>query len=97
MIVMMTAAMRRGRLGVEGCIEERRDGAKAFEHVFQHMIAPDAKALVRELNVGVAVADVPGEPHEIERRPRGDFDQWLGPTGDDDDRAIVEHESFAIA
>ena len=56
--------MRRGGFGIERRLERRDDRTEALQHLLQHMIAPDAETLVHELDVGVAVADVPGEPHE---------------------------------
>src|SRR5882757_5377665 len=96
MIVMVTTAMRCGGLGIERRIDWCRERAKALEHVLQHMIAPDAKAVVHELDVGVAVADVPGEPHEIERCFRADLDQPLRLSGHHDDRAVLQHEAIAV-
>src|SRR5882672_3663986 len=94
--MVMVAAMRRSGLGIEWRIDRRRDRAKALEHVLQYMVAPDAEVLVHKLNVGVAVADVPGETDEIERRFRRHLDQLLGLSGHSDDRAIVQDEAIAI-
>ena len=37
-------------------------------HLLQHVIAADADPVADDLHVGVAVAEVPCEPHEAERR-----------------------------
>ena len=63
----------------------------------EHMITADAERLIGELRVGVPVADVPGEPQEIERRASADLDQRLCLPGDLDNGSIIEHQPVEIA
>ena len=51
--------------------------AKAAQHVFQDMVAADAELITDDLDIGVAVAEMPGEPDGIERAAGADFDQRL--------------------
>ena len=67
------------------------------QHGFEHMVAANAQLSLRHLQVGVAIADVPGEAHQIERAAGGDFDQWLGTSLHRHDRSVVEHEAVAVA
>ena len=73
MIVPMMP-LRRGRFRVERRIERRELCAEAAQHVLQHVVAPDADFIAGDLHVGVAVAEMPGQPHGIERAAGGDFD-----------------------
>ena len=43
------------------------------------------------------IADVPREPHQIDRSLRADLDQLLRLSHHDDDRSVIEHEPVAIA
>src|SRR5207245_495333 len=57
----------------------------------------DTKPIAGDLHVGVAVAEMPGQPDEFQRRARRDFGQWLGLPGDQNDSAVVEHDAVAVA
>jgi hypothetical protein len=81
-------------------LERRLDGgemrAKAAQHLFQHAIPPDAQPLAHDLNIGVAVADMPGEPRKLLRTSRRDLDQCLALAGNQDDGAVIEHKAVAV-
>lgn len=89
--------MRRAGLRVERRVDRRDRGAKACRHLLQHVIAPDAEPVAHDLHVGVAVAEVPGELHQRERRPDHDLGQGFGLAGHQHDAAIVEHDPVAVA
>ena len=57
----------RARLRIERRFDRRQLRAEPAQHLFQHVIAADAELVADDLHVGVAVADVPGEPHEFVR------------------------------
>jgi hypothetical protein len=82
-------------------IERRFDGvergAEPAQHILQHVIAPDAQPVADDLHIGVAVAEMPGEAHGVERAGRRDFDELLGLARHQHDRAIVQQLSVAIA
>ena len=61
------------------------------------MIAADAELLFRDLHVGMAVAEMPDEPHNFQRPRRRNLDQRLGLAGDQHDRAVVKQQAVAIA
>ena len=50
---------------IERRVDRRDNGALPAQHVLQHMIAPDAQRVADDLQLGVPIADVPGEPHQI--------------------------------
>ena len=61
------------------------------------MIAADAQPEACDLHVGVAIAEVPGEPHEFERRARRDLEERLRLPRHQHDPAVVEHDPVAVA
>ena len=52
-------------LGLERRLDCGEMRAKAAQHLFQHAIPPDAQPLAQDLNIGVAVSDMPGEPRKL--------------------------------
>jgi mannose-6-phosphate isomerase-like protein (cupin superfamily) len=89
--------MRRAWLRIERCFSRRHLRAKARHHLLQHMIAPDAEPVAGNLHIGVAVAEMPGEPHQFERRARRDLGERLGLTRDQHNPPVVEHDAVAVA
>ena len=85
------------RLRIERRFERRELRAEAAQHVLQHVIAADAQLAADDLHLGVAVAEMPGEPHQLLRVRRRDLDQRLRLAGDPHDRAVVEHQPVAVA
>jgi hypothetical protein len=83
-------------LGLERGLYSGKMRAEAAQHLFQHAIPPDAQPLAHDLNIGVAVADVPGEARKLLRTNRRDLDQRLALAGNQDDGTVVEHEAVAI-
>src|SRR6201999_4678682 len=61
------------------------------------MVAADAQPVADDLDIGVAVAEMPGEPDGIERAARADLNQGLRRAIHQNDRAIIEQESIALA
>ena len=97
-MVMMAVVMLVGAtLGIKRRFDRFKPCTKAAQHIFDHMIAPDAQPLADDLHVDVTVADVPGEAREIVGVGSGDFNERLRPADDTDDRAVVEHKAVAVA
>ena len=96
-VVMVMMAVRRSGLRIERRIECRDMRAEAAQHVFQNVITAQADVISHNLNVGVAIAEMPGEPHGIERAMRTDFKQLFRRTLHKHNRAVFEHEAVAIA
>ena len=72
--------------------------AEPAHHLLQHVIAADAEPVADDLHVGVAVAEVPGEPHQSRAASAPPISsQRLGLPGHQHDRAVVEHEAVAVA
>ncbi len=97
MLMIGIMRMRRGRLGIESRLDRRDGRAEPHRHRLEHMIAPHAQRARRERHVGMAIAEMPGQADEIERRCRRHFGERLGHADDAYDRAAVEHEPVAVA
>ncbi len=52
-------------LGIERRFDFGERRSKSLQHRFQHMIAPDAQSVIDDLDVGVAIAKMPGEACEL--------------------------------
>ena len=72
-------------------------GAKPAQHVLQHVVAADAEFVVHDLYIRVAVAEMPGKPHRIDRTAGRNLDQFLRRTRNQHDRPIVERQPVAVA
>src|SRR5665647_1793474 len=68
MPVMLMAMLmrRRGGFRIERRIERRQLRTEAAQHILQHVVAADAQSVADNLHVGVAVAEMPGQPHRVE-------------------------------
>jgi hypothetical protein len=96
MIVTVTLLVVGAMLRIERRFERRKPSAQSAEHILDHVIAPDAQPIADDLNVDVAIADVPGEPRKIAGIRRRDLGQRLGAADDPHHGAIVEHKPVAI-
>lgn len=83
-------------LGLERRLDCGEMRAKAAQHLFQYAIPPDAQPLAQDLNIGVAVSDMPGEPRKLLRTSRRDLDQRLALAGNQYDGTVVEQEAVAV-
>jgi hypothetical protein len=61
------------------------------------MITPDPQAFGHDLGRQMPVAEMPGDPHQMQRIGAADFDQWLGRGDHFDQPAVLEHERIAAA
>ena len=95
--VIVAAVIVGAVLGIERRFDRRKARAEPAQHVLDHVVAADAQAVADDLNVDVAIADVPGEPRQLAAVGRGDLDERLRPAGDAHDRAVVEHKAVAVA
>src|SRR5664279_4152539 len=89
--------MRRRGFRIEGRVEQRKLRAKAMQHILQHMIAPDAQSVADDLHVGVAVAEMPGQPHAIERVASRNLHELLLFARYQYDRPVIEQQTVAVA
>jgi hypothetical protein len=83
--------------GLERSFNRHQLRAEGREHVLQYVVAPHPQPVACNLEVCVAVAEVPGESCQGCRIGRRDLYQWLGLGDDEDDGAVVEYESVAVA
>ena len=82
-------------------VERRLDGvrvpAELVHHVGDHVVGADADAVVQQLHRQVAVAEMPGDAHQLSRAVSVDFEQRFGFRDDADDAAVVELQAVAVA
>ena len=93
--VRMAAAGIGAALGVERRLDLDHARSQSFRHRLDHVIAPDAQALRRDLCRQMAVAEVPGEPHQMLRIGPPDLSERLRCRDHLDQPAIVEHQRVA--
>src|SRR4051794_33718145 len=84
------------RLRFECSLEFGEARAQTAQHGLQHMVAPDAQPVANNLDVGVPVAEGPGEPRQRLCVVCGDLEEWLRLTGNPHDRAVVQYEAVAV-
>ena len=91
-IVMIVRGMR-GRIGAAFGIERRLDlddaRAKPLHHRLDDVIPADAQALADDLRRQVAIAEMPGDPHQVLWISAPDLDQRLGRRHHFDQPAIL--------
>ncbi len=100
MIVRMVLGMRMGgSIGAAFGIERRLDlddaGAEPRHHRLDDVVAADAQTLRHDLGRQMAVAEMPGDPHQMERVGATDFDQRLGRGDHLDQAAVLQHQRIA--
>jgi hypothetical protein len=92
-VVMLVGAT----LGIKRRFYRLKPRTEAAQHIFDHMIAPDAQPRADDLDVDVTIADVPGKAREIVSVGSGNFNERLRPADHADNGAIVEYEAVAVA
>lgn len=100
MIMMsMTRRLMRSGIGAAFGIERRVDldhlGSEALDHLLDHMVAADTQPLGHDLRRQMAVAEMPGEPHQMAGIGTPDFDQRLRRCDHLDQAAVFQHQSVA--
>jgi len=105
--VMMMAMIMRGmimrRLRVRPALRiERRldlDDARAepLHHRFDDVIPADAQAFWHDLGRQMAVAEMPGDPDQMQRIGTPDLDQRLGGRDHLDQPSVFQHQGVATA
>ena len=100
-IVTMRVAFLRRRVGAALGIERRLDlddaRAEPLHHRLDDVVAADAQALGHDLGRQMAVAEVPGQPHQVQRIGAADFQQRLGRRHHLDQAAVFQRQRIAAA
>ena len=84
-------------LGLEGRLNGCHARAQPAQHVLDHAVAADAQAVADDLQLGVAIAEMPGEARQCGDVGGGNLGKRLGPSDHRDNRAVAEHEAVAVA
>jgi hypothetical protein len=99
---MAVIVLRLGRrIGAAFGIERRLDldnaRAEPGHHRLDDVITADAQALRHDLGRQMAVAEMPGDPHQMERIGAADFDQRFGGCDHLDQATVFQHQRVAAA
>jgi hypothetical protein len=102
MAVRMIVRMRvRSGIGAAFGIERRLDlddaGAKSGHHRFDNMVAANPQAFRHDLGRQMAIAEMPGDPHQMQRVGAADFRQRLRSGDHLDQAAVLQHQGIATA
>jgi hypothetical protein len=101
MIMMAVRMFRGGGIGAAFGIEWRFDfddfGAEALHHVLDHVIAADAQPLGHDLRRQMAIAEMPGDTHEMTGIGAANLDQRFGGCDHLDHAAVFQHQTVAAA
>jgi hypothetical protein len=100
-MIMMGVRLMRRRIGAAFGIERRLDlddaGAETTHHLLDDVIAADAQALRHDLRRQMAIAEMPGETHEMARIGAANLDQRLWCCDHLDAAAVFQHQRVAAA
>jgi hypothetical protein len=84
-------------LGIERRLDLDDSGPEALHHRFDHMVAPDPQALGHDLGRQMPIAEMPGDPNQMQWIGAADLDQRLGRGDHFDQPAVLEHQRIAAA
>lgn len=100
-MIVRGMVMRRLRIRPALGIERRLDlddaRAQSLHHRLDDMIPADAQALRHDLGRQMAVAEMPGDPDQMQWIGAADFDQRLGGRDNLDQPAVLQHQRVAAA
>ena len=74
----VTAAGIGAAFGIERRLDLDHAGAEPLHHRLDDVIAPDPQALGHDLRRQMAVAEMPGDPDQMQRIGAPDLDQQIG-------------------
>lgn len=83
-------------LRIEGIGDVTDVGAELHQHVLDHMILADSQPVPADFGRQMAVAEMPGDPHQMERIPRGDLQQPLGLSLDDHEPPVLQLQGVPL-
>jgi hypothetical protein len=84
-------------LGIEWRLDLDDAGAEPLHHRFDDVVAADAQALWHDLRRQMTVAEMPGDPNQMQRIVAPDFGERLRCGDHLDQPAILEHQRVATA
>ena len=101
-VLVIVAVNRRGgdigaALGIEWRFDLDHAGAEAPRHVLDDMVAPDAQTLFQQFGWQMAVAEMPGDPHQRGGVGAAEFRQFFGRGDHFDDAPVVQRQAVARA
>jgi hypothetical protein len=77
MVVMVAVAAVSTAFGLEGGLHLYKLRSEAMEHIFDHMVGPNAKNLVSNFSRQMPISQVPSKAHKLMGIFMPDFDNKL--------------------
>ena len=95
--MIMSRLRIRPALGIERRLDLDDARAESLHHRLDDVIPADAQAFWHDLGRQMAVAEMPGDPDQMQRIGAPDLDQRLGGRDHLDQPAIFQHQRIAAA
>jgi hypothetical protein len=95
-VVMAAIVVVGAALGLERALHERRGAALAAHHLGEHVVILNVDRIGGDLGRRVAVADVPGDPHQAERVLGPHLQQRLRRRLHLDEASVLELQRVAV-
>ncbi len=96
MIMPGMAVVIGAALGLEGSLDGGHGAALPPDHLGEDMVVLDIDGVGGDLGRRVAVADMPGDPHQPQRIVGADFEQALRRRLDQDEATVLKLDGVAV-
>jgi len=96
MMAILTVAAVSTALRLKRAARRYEPCSEAVEHVFDHMIGPNAEKLVVNFSRQMAISQVPGETHELTGFSMADFDNVFCSRLHPEQSPVVELQGISI-
>lgn len=85
-----------GDLRLEGGLNPPHAPAETLRHGFKHVVGADAQLVVKDLHLGVPIAQMPGQSDDIDRAAAFDLGKRFEATAHAHNRTVVQYETIAV-
>ena len=96
MFVMMAAIAVRAAFRLEGSAHVHEIGSQPMEHLFDHMVRPNAKNLASNFRGQMPISQMPGETRKLTGILMPDFDNELGGSLNLQQPSIIQLQAISV-
>jgi len=96
MLVMMAATAVGAAFGLEGSPHVRKIRSQPMEHLFDHMVRPNAKNLAANFRRQMPISQVPGKARKLTGVLMADFDNELGSSLNPQQPPVVKLQAISV-
>jgi len=96
MLVMMAAIAVGSAFGLEGSPHVRKIRSQPMEHLFDHMVRPNAKNLAANFRRQMPISQVPGKARKLTGVLMADFDNELGSSLNPQQPPVVKLQAISV-